>query len=147
MADHTIIEDKNRKAHDLYYKLHKCLKRSLSGETENGDDLSCHTNAIVLHLAKSIESGETWFDESVDCWCNYFLAAGMNNYERYAGTPDRLSGFLASLPTLDGPWNDAFRKKYCGGCEIENCADCPNGNVEETNIKEWLKMRTERDEE
>lgn len=147
MVEHTIIEDENKKAHDLYYKLHKCLRRSLSGKAENGDELSCHTNSIVLYLAKSIGSGETWFDESVDGWCNYFLAAGMNNYERYAGTPDRLSDFLASLPTLDGPWNDAFRKKHCNGCKIEDCAECPNGNIEKRNIDEWLIMRTARDEE
>lgn len=72
----TIIEDPNKKAQDLYYKLHKCLKISLdpnNNPRQNGDNLSCHTNNIIVNLAKSIESQETWYDESVDAWCDYFI--------------------------------------------------------------------------
>lgn len=68
MLNVTIIEDENKAAIDLYYKLHRCLKKAMGDEK-----LSCHVNKIICHLAKSIESGETWFDASLDVWCDYFL--------------------------------------------------------------------------
>ena len=81
----TIIEDPNKKAIDLYYKLHKCLKISLDHNNNpkpNGDSLGCHTNSIIVNLAKSIESGEKWYDASIDGWCDYFIE---NNKEKAAG--------------------------------------------------------------
>ena len=75
----TTQEDPNKKAHDLYYKLHRCLKIALTASVQpNGDDLSIHANHIIVNLARSIESGETWYDASVDIWCGYFL----NLYEK-----------------------------------------------------------------
>lgn len=77
----TIIEDLNKKAQDLYYKLHKCLKISLDPKNNprpNGDNLSCHTNNIIVNLAKSIESEETWYDDSIDTWCDYFIETTKN---------------------------------------------------------------------
>ena len=64
----AVIIDPNKQAIDLYYKLHKCLVRAMSN-----DDLGCHINNIIVSLAKSIESQETWYDSSVDVWCDYFL--------------------------------------------------------------------------
>lgn len=63
----TVLE--NEKAIELYYKLHKCLKRAMRNEK-----LGCHVNNIIVKLAKSIESGETWYDEATDGWCDYFLS-------------------------------------------------------------------------
>lgn len=75
----TVIEDPNKKAHDLYYKLHRCLKIALTAPRQpNGDSLSVHANSIIVSLAKSIESGETWYDASLDCWCDYFLSMNEN---------------------------------------------------------------------
>lgn len=65
------------KGHTLYYKLHDCLKVSLDEKNNplpNGDYLSCHTNNIIVNLAKSIESAETWYDANLEMWCDYFLA-------------------------------------------------------------------------
>lgn len=62
-----VLEDE--KAMAIYYKLHKCLAKAM-----NDEELVCHVNNIVVKLAKSIESGETWYDESTDKWCDYFLA-------------------------------------------------------------------------
>ena len=71
----TVQEGQNKKAHDLYYKLHRCLKVALTAPIQpNGDNLSIHANSIIVSLAKSIESGETWYDASLDCWCDYFLS-------------------------------------------------------------------------
>lgn len=61
------------KAHEFYYKLHKCLKIALSKE-----ELECHANSIIVHLGKSIESQQEYYDGSFDTWCNYFL----NNNEK-----------------------------------------------------------------
>lgn len=66
-----IKESPNKKAMELYDKLHKCLKISL--DPSNRENLSCHTNNIIVNLAKSIESGETWYDVSIDVWCDYFI--------------------------------------------------------------------------
>jgi hypothetical protein len=63
-----VIIDPNKRAIDLYYKLHKCLKKAMST-----DDLGCHVNDIIVNLAKSIESHETWYDALIDVWCDYFL--------------------------------------------------------------------------
>lgn len=69
-----MITLENENAHELYYKLHKCLKISLTAPIKkNGDDLSCYANNIICYLAKSIESGETWYNASVDVWCDYFI--------------------------------------------------------------------------
>lgn len=64
----------NERAHNLYYKLHKALEISITAPIQpNGDSLSVHTNSIVCYLAKSIQSGETWYDPFVDSWCYYFI--------------------------------------------------------------------------
>ena len=65
---YTVIEDKNKQAIDLYYKMHKCLEKAM-----NSDKLGCHVNNIIVRLAKSIESQETWYDATYDTWCDYFL--------------------------------------------------------------------------
>ena len=71
---YTVTYLTDKKAHDLYYKLHKALDISITAPIRpNGDSLSVHTNNIVCYLAKSIESGEKWYDASVDSWCDYFL--------------------------------------------------------------------------
>lgn len=62
-----LLEDE--KAIELYYKLHKCLKKAMGNE----EKLGCHVNNIIVKLAKSIESKETWYDERTDTWCDYFL--------------------------------------------------------------------------
>ena len=63
------VKDDQTKAQKFYYKLHKCLKIAL-----NNDELSCHANKIIIHLGKNIESQYTYYDESFDFWCDYFLS-------------------------------------------------------------------------
>ena len=70
----------DERAINLYYKLHRCLKIALTAPVQpNGDNLSCHANNIIRHLAKSIESGEKYYDPTIDVWCDYFL--DMNDKE------------------------------------------------------------------
>lgn len=65
MANYTITEDPKKKGIDLYYKLHKCLTRSLSGKAQNGDELSCHTNNIIRYLAKALRATK---DGTTQAW-------------------------------------------------------------------------------
>ena len=89
---------------DLYNKLHKCLKIALTTpKQKNGDELSCHTNNIIRNLAKSIESGETWYDPTVEIWCDYFISKHDKEttvFEAITKDATTLAGFLRSLPVL-----------------------------------------------
>lgn len=52
-----------------YQKLWKCLLKAIW----NTDELGCHANDIIVHLAKSIESQQLYYDPTHDAWCDYFL--------------------------------------------------------------------------
>lgn len=52
----------------FYYTLHACLKRAIESE-----ELSCHADSIIVELAKSIESRQTYYNAGMDVWCDYFL--------------------------------------------------------------------------
>lgn len=144
------IHLEDQKARELYYKLHRCLKKSLSGaQSLNGDDLSCHANNIIRYLAKSIESGETWYDASVDIWCDYFLEGKTKQtaFTAITESPEALAAFLAELPLIEGPWDTKMQKKRCAECQKEDgaCELCPYFE-EETRIKEYLEAEVEREE-
>lgn len=131
---------------DLYNKLHKCLKIALTAPTQrNGDELSCHANNIIRYIAKSVDSGETWYDPTVEGWCDYFI--GMHDkattvFETIAKDLPTLAGFLRSLPVLEAPWDDAFHKRYCAGCGKQDCDVCPNEEFR-NNPEWWLSLKAE----
>ena len=133
---------------DLYNKLHKCLKIALTAPTQkNGDELSCHANNIIRNLAKSIESGETWYDPTVEIWCDYFIGKHDKEatvFEAITKDAATLAGVLGSLPVLEAPWDDAFHKQYCAGCEADNCdaENCPH-NAFRSNPEWWLSLKAE----
>lgn len=56
----------------LQKKLWDCLKKALANEKEYG----CHLRDIAMHLGRSIESKETYYDTLIDVWCDYFLKHG-----------------------------------------------------------------------
>lgn len=98
------------KAHNLYYKLHNCLKISLTAPVQpNGDNLSVHTNNIILKLAKSIESGETWYDSSVEAWCDYFLE---RNSKSESDDTDEVEKALKGLGYTITPNSHVIVKPY-----------------------------------
>lgn len=68
MIEYTVKSDMT-KAKEYYFKLWKCLKKALADE----EKLGCHCNNIIVHLGKSVESGYTYYNESHDHWCDYFL--------------------------------------------------------------------------
>ena len=43
----------------------------------------------------------------------------MNNFERITASPEALGAFLASLPLLQGPWDDAFHRTFCDTCRVD----------------------------
>lgn len=60
-------------------------------------------------------------------------------FERIAKSPEILGEFLASLPVLTGPWDEAFHRTFCDTCKVDNCdADnCPH-QAERNNPTWWL---------
>ena len=38
------------------------------------------------------------------------------NFDRITASPEVLAAFLASLPCLDAPWDDAFHRVFCDNC-------------------------------
>lgn len=64
----------------------------------------------------------------------------MTNFERLTVSPEALGTFLASIPTTGGPWDEAFRKEFCAGCDQENCEPiCPHQD-KRNNPTWWLKQ-------
>lgn len=55
-----------------------------------------------------------------------------------------LARVLGSLPVLEAPWDDAFHKAYCAGCDAENCdaENCPH-NEFRNNPEWWLSLNAE----
>lgn len=54
-----------------YRKLLDCLHKALEDP-----ELGCHVNDIIIHLARCIDSGYTYFDQGHSIWCDYFLTRG-----------------------------------------------------------------------
>lgn len=48
----------------------------------------------------------------------------MNNYQSITESPETLAAFLGSIPAIETPWDDAFRRIYCPSCSAEDCDDC-----------------------
>lgn len=64
----------------------------------------------------------------------------MNNFERITASPEALGAFLAPLPVLQGPWDDAFHRAFCDTCQVEDCdaENCAH-QAERNNPTWWLK--------
>lgn len=68
----------------------------------------------------------------------------MNNFEKITASPEALGTFLASLPIASGPWDEAFHRMFCDGCQVEDCdgQGCPH-KVERGNPLWWLMQEAE----
>ena len=68
----------------------------------------------------------------------------MTNFEKIAASPETLGTFLASLPIASGPWDEAFHRTFCDGCQVEDCdgQGCPH-KVERGNPLWWLMQEAE----
>jgi len=49
-------------------------------------------------------------------------------FEQITTSPEALAEFLASIPTLETPWDTVFQRTYCAACSAENCdaENCPH---------------------
>ena len=56
-----------------YQKLLACLRKALGEEK-----LGCHVDDIIIHMARCIDSGYSYFDQANSIWCDYFLKRGEN---------------------------------------------------------------------
>ena len=68
----------------------------------------------------------------------------MTNFEKITASPETLGTFLASLPIASGPWDEAFHRTFCDGCQAEDCdgQDCPH-KAERNNPLWWLMQEAE----
>lgn len=66
----------------------------------------------------------------------------MTEFERITASRTILGTFLASLPCLEGPWDDAFHREFCDKCEADNCDACPHG-AERNNPAWWLGLEVQ----
>lgn len=67
-----------------------------------------------------------------------------SNFERLTESPEALAQFLAALPVLSGPWNEAFHREYCDRCPAQDCdaEGCPH-ETDRDNVLWWLKRAEE----
>lgn len=68
---------------------------------------------------------------------------GTSNFEKITASPEALAAFLSSLPLLAGPWDEAFHRRYCDACPVEECGEC--GNKALNNPLWWLCLAAEAD--
>lgn len=63
------------------------------------------------------------------------------NFDKITASPEALGEFLASLPVLQGPWDDAFQRTFCADCAVDDCdaAPCPH-QTERNNPAWWLGL-------
>lgn len=68
----------------------------------------------------------------------------MTNFEKSTAAPEALGEFPASLTVAGGPWEEAFRRTFCDGCQSESCdaENCPH-NAERNNPLWWLVQAVE----
>lgn len=68
---------------------------------------------------------------------------GKTYFDRITASPETMAEFLASIPTLDAPWDELFQRTYCPTCQAENCdaENCPHQT--ERNSPMWFLMQEE----
>ncbi len=59
-------------------------------------------------------------------------------FDQITASPAVLAEFLASIPALETPWDEAFQRTYCAACSAENCdaENCPH--QAERNSPAWF---------
>lgn len=69
----------------------------------------------------------------------------MTEFERITESTETLAAFLASLPCIEGPWNEAFHERFCNYCPAKDCDNCQYEEYR-NNPLWWLKLRDEPSE-
>ncbi len=63
----------------------------------------------------------------------------MTNFEKLMASPETLGAFLASIPTISAPWDEAFHREFCAGCGQEDCEPVCSHQDRRNNPAWWLK--------
>ena len=61
---------------------------------------------------------------------------GKTYFDKITASPEALAEFLASIRTLDAPWDEVFQKKFCTKCRASGCDRCPH--QAERNSQAWF---------
>ena len=69
----------------------------------------------------------------------------VTEFERITESTETLAAFLASLPCIEGPWNEAFHERFCNYCPAKDCDNCQYEEYR-NNPLWWLKLRDEPSE-
>lgn len=69
------------------------------------------------------------------------------NFQNITASALSLATFLADLPVLRGPWDEAFDLHFCQGCRVQDCnaQGCPNQAVRGNVIAWWLGLEKTAD--
>ena len=57
-------------------------------------------------------------------------------FDQITASPAVLAEFLASIPALETPWDEVFRRKFCTRCRASGCDRCPH--QAERNSPAWF---------
>ena len=57
-------------------------------------------------------------------------------FDQITASPEALAEFLASIRTLDAPWDEVFQQKFCTRCRASGCDKCPH--QEQRNSPAWF---------
>ena len=57
-------------------------------------------------------------------------------FDQITASPEVLAEFLASIRTLDAPWDEVFQQKFCTRCRASGCDKCPH--QEQRNSPAWF---------
>lgn len=68
-VENIVNYDGRTKGQKLYDKLWACMRKALADHDKYG----CHCNEIAVHLGRSVESQQTYYNTLIDVWCDYFL--------------------------------------------------------------------------
>ncbi len=47
-------------------------------------------------------------------------------FDQITASPEAMAEFLASIRTLDAPWDEVFQQKFCTRCRASGCDKCPH---------------------
>lgn len=64
----------------------------------------------------------------------------MTKFDQITTSTSTLATFLAALPTMKGPWDEAFDKAFCSSCAVQDCNEegCPYQKIRDAAILWWL---------
>lgn len=57
-------------------------------------------------------------------------------FDQITASREALAEFLASIPTLETPWDELFQQKFCTRCRASGCDRCPH--QAERNSPAWF---------